>query len=68
MTSLKSKKCDRGIPFFDTAQVYGPYVNEESVGEALALVCDQVVIATKFGFSFDSDKDPHPTGLNSRSA
>lgn len=57
---------DRGINFFDTAQVYGPYVNEEVVGEALAPVRDKVIIATKFGFRFDSDKDPHPTGLDSR--
>ena len=57
---------ERGITFFDTAQVYGPFVNEELVGEALAPVRDQVVIATKFGFKIESDKDPHPTGLNSR--
>jgi aryl-alcohol dehydrogenase-like predicted oxidoreductase len=57
---------DRGINFFDTAQVYGPFVNEEFVGEALAPVRDQVVIATKFGFQFGAEHDPHPTGLNSR--
>jgi aryl-alcohol dehydrogenase-like predicted oxidoreductase len=57
---------DRGITLFDTAQVYGPFVNEELVGEALAPVRDQVVIATKFGFQFDTSGDPHPTGLNSR--
>ncbi len=57
---------ERGINFFDTAQVYGPFVNEEFVGEALAPVRDEVVIATKFGFQFDSTSDPHPTGLNSR--
>ncbi|MDE3110726.1 MAG: aldo/keto reductase [Acidobacteriota bacterium] len=57
---------DRGITLFDTAQVYGPFVNEELVGEALAPVRDQVVISTKFGFQFDSSGDPHPTGLNSR--
>jgi aryl-alcohol dehydrogenase-like predicted oxidoreductase len=57
---------DRGINFFDTAQVYGPFLNEEFVGEALAPVRDQVVIATKFGFQFNSTEDPHPTGLNSR--
>ena len=57
---------DRGITLFDTAQVYGPFVNEELVGEALAPVRDQVVIATKFGFQFDTSSDPHPTGLNSR--
>ena len=57
---------DRGINFFDTAQVYGPFVNEELVGEALAPVREQVVIATKFGFQFDATNDPHPKGLNSR--
>jgi aryl-alcohol dehydrogenase-like predicted oxidoreductase len=57
---------DRGITFFDTAQVYGPFVNEELVGEALAPVRDQVVIATKFGFQIDSENEPHPSGLNSR--
>jgi aryl-alcohol dehydrogenase-like predicted oxidoreductase len=54
---------DRGITFFDTAEVYGPYVNEELVGEALAPVRDQVVIATKFGFRIENDA---PAGLNSR--
>ena len=46
---------DRGVTFFDTAEVYGPYVNEDLVGEALEPVRDQVVIATKFGFAFDED-------------
>jgi len=55
---------DRGVTFFDTAEVYGPYVNEELVGEALAPVRDQVVIATKFGFAFDADGKQ--TGLGSR--
>jgi len=57
---------ERGITLFDTAQVYGPFVNEELVGEALAPLRGQVTIATKFGFRFDGDGDPHPTGLNSR--
>ena len=57
---------ERGVTFFDTAQVYGPFVNEELVGEALAPVRDQVTIATKFGFKFEPDGGPHPTGLNSR--
>src|ERR1700749_4250525 len=57
---------DRGITLFDTAQVYGPFVNEELVGEALAPVRDQVVISTKFGFQFDTSGEPHPNGLNSR--
>jgi aryl-alcohol dehydrogenase-like predicted oxidoreductase len=55
---------DGGVTFFDTAEVYGPYRNEELVGEALAPVRDKVVIATKFGFSFD-DKGAQ-NGLNSR--
>jgi aryl-alcohol dehydrogenase-like predicted oxidoreductase len=46
---------DRGVTFFDTAQVYGPFTNEEVVGEALAPYRDRVVIATKFGFDFDAD-------------
>ncbi|HEX6069327.1 MAG TPA: aldo/keto reductase [Longimicrobiaceae bacterium] len=56
---------DRGVTFFDTAQVYGPFTNEEVVGEALAPFRAQVVIATKFGFEFDAEGKP--TGqLNSR--
>src|SRR4051794_14485845 len=55
---------DGGVTFFDTAEVYGPFVNEELVGEALAPVRDQVVIATKFGFAFDADG--RQTGLSSR--
>ncbi|GAA0910924.1 aldo/keto reductase [Virgisporangium aurantiacum] len=54
---------DRGITFFDTAQMYGPFTNETLVGRALAAVRDEVVIATKFGFSFDGDRN---TGLSSR--
>jgi aryl-alcohol dehydrogenase-like predicted oxidoreductase len=57
---------ERGITLFDTAQVYGPFVNEELVGEALAPLRNQVVIATKFGFKFEPDGGPHPTGLSSR--
>jgi aryl-alcohol dehydrogenase-like predicted oxidoreductase len=55
---------DRGVTFFDTAEVYGPFANEEIVGEALAPVRAQVVIATKFGFAFDDDG--RQTGLSSR--
>jgi aryl-alcohol dehydrogenase-like predicted oxidoreductase len=66
MVALIRAAVERGINFFDTAEVYGPFVNEELVGEALAPVRDQVVIATKFGFQIDSEKDPHPVGLNSR--
>ncbi|MGW6129917.1 aldo/keto reductase [Cellulomonas sp. NPDC055163] len=54
---------DAGVTFFDTAQVYGPFTNEELVGQALAPVRDQVVVATKFGFSFDGTTS---TGLDSR--
>jgi aryl-alcohol dehydrogenase-like predicted oxidoreductase len=55
---------DRGVTLFDTAEVYGPFVNEDLVGEALAPVRDQVVIATKFGFAFDESGGQ--TGLSSR--
>ena len=54
---------ERGVTFFDTAEVYGPFVNEELVGEALAPFRDQVVIATKFGFRFD--QEGRQTGLSS---
>jgi aryl-alcohol dehydrogenase-like predicted oxidoreductase len=56
---------DRGVTFFDTAEVYGPYTNEELVGEALASVRDKVVIATKFGFGIDPSTGKQQ-GLNSR--
>ena len=56
---------DRGITFFDTAEAYGPFANEELVGEALAPVRDRVVIATKFGFKFENGKQ---VGLDSRPA
>ncbi len=55
---------DRGVTFFDTAEVYGPFHNEDLVGEALEPVRDQVVIATKFGFAFDEDGTQ--TGVTSR--
>ena len=64
MIALIRAAVDRGVTFFDTAEVYGPYVNEELVGEALAPVRDQVVIATKFGFRFD--EQGRQTGLVSR--
>ncbi|HTV03901.1 MAG TPA: aldo/keto reductase [Acidobacteriaceae bacterium] len=57
---------DRGVTFFDTAQVYGPFQNEELVGEALAPVRNQVVIATKFGFKFELGDKPRSIGLDSR--
>jgi len=56
---------DRGVTFFDTAEAYGPYANEELVGEALAPLRDRVVIATKFGFKFEGGKQ---AGLDSRPA
>jgi aryl-alcohol dehydrogenase-like predicted oxidoreductase len=55
MISLLRAAVDRGVTFFDTAEVYGPFTNEELVGEALALVRDQVVIATKFGFKISPE-------------
>ena len=58
---------ERGVTFFDTAQIYGPFTNEELVGEALAPFRDQVVIATKFGFDFGPDREQRG-GLNSRPA
>src|SRR6204780_5285331 len=67
MTSLLRAAVERGITFFDTAEVYGPYLNEELVGEALAPFRKQVVIATKFGFDLSgSDHRPGAAGLNSR--
>lgn len=62
--SLIRATVDRGVTFFDTAEVYGPYVNEEVVGAALAPVRDRVAIATKFGFTFG--KDNKQQILNSR--
>ena len=62
MISLIRSAVDRGVTFFDTAQVYGPFTNEELVGEALSPVRDQVVIATKFGFDLESGQG----GLDSR--
>jgi aryl-alcohol dehydrogenase-like predicted oxidoreductase len=63
MIDLLRTAVDRGVTLFDTAEVYGPYVNEELVGEALAPVRDRVVIATKFGFAFDDQG--RQTGLSS---
>jgi aryl-alcohol dehydrogenase-like predicted oxidoreductase len=70
MTSLLRATVERGITFFDTAEVYGPFLNEELVGEALAPFRKQVVIATKFGFDLSPNFDPRgmkgQPGLNSR--
>jgi aryl-alcohol dehydrogenase-like predicted oxidoreductase len=69
MTSLLRTAVQRGITFFDTAEVYGPFTNEELVGEALAPFRNQVVIATKFGFDVSGgDRRPGAAGLNSRPA
>jgi aryl-alcohol dehydrogenase-like predicted oxidoreductase len=70
MTSLLRAAVERGVTFFDTAEVYGPFLNEELVGEALAPFRGQVVIATKFGFDVSPGFDPRgmkgSPGLNSR--
>ncbi len=63
--SLIRAAVERGVTFFDTAEIYGPFTNEELVGEALAPFRDQVVIATKFGFDIDP-KDGSQRGLSSR--
>ncbi len=67
MITLLRTAVERGITFFDTAEVYGPYTNEELVGEALSPMRDRVVIATKFGFDLGgSDNRPGAPGLNSQ--
>jgi aryl-alcohol dehydrogenase-like predicted oxidoreductase len=70
MTSVLHAAVERGITFFDTAEIYGPFLNEELVGEALAPLRDQLIIATKFGFDLDPDMDPITMkgfpGLNSK--
>jgi len=65
MISLIRSAVEQGVTFFDTAEVYGPFTNEELVGEALAPLRDRVVIATKFGFDIDPDTRQH-RGVNSR--
>jgi aryl-alcohol dehydrogenase-like predicted oxidoreductase len=64
MITLLRAAVERGVTFFDTAEVYGPFVNEELVGDALAPVRGQVVVATKFGFRFDAEG--RQVGLSSR--
>ena len=66
MISMLRTAVERGVTFFDTAEVYGPLTNEELVGEALAPYRDKVVIATKFGFELDPNGGPKWVGLNSR--
>ena len=65
MTSLLRAAVERGVTFFDTAEVYGPFTNEELVGEALSPFRGKVVIATKFGFNLNPDGSPGWQGLNS---
>jgi aryl-alcohol dehydrogenase-like predicted oxidoreductase len=65
MITLIQAAVERGVTFFDTAETYGPFVNEELVGEALAPVRNHVVIATKFGFDFDPETRQR-LGFNSR--
>src|SRR5881296_3939992 len=66
MISLLRAAFERGVTFFDTAEVYGPFTNEELVGEALFPLYGQVVIATKFGFKLDPNGGPRWVGLDSR--
>jgi aryl-alcohol dehydrogenase-like predicted oxidoreductase len=66
MITLLRSAVERGVTFFDTAEVYGPLTNEDLVGEALAPLRKQVVIATKFGFELRTDGAPGWAGLNSR--
>ncbi|HEX5648801.1 MAG TPA: aldo/keto reductase [Steroidobacteraceae bacterium] len=68
MVSVLRAAVERGVTFFDTAEVYGPHVNEELLGEALAPVRERVVIATKFGFRLRDDGAPGWAGLDSRPA
>jgi len=65
MISLMRKAVERGVTFFDTAEVYGPFINEELVGEGLAPLRKQVLIATKFGFKLDPNGGPKWIGLDS---
>lgn len=66
MIALLRTAVESGVTFFDTAEVYGPFTNEELLGEALSPVRDQVVIATKFGFKIDPSGAPGWIGLDSR--
>ena len=68
MVTLIRTAVERGVTFFDTAEVYGPFANEELVGEALAPFRGKVVIATKFGFKLDPNGGPKWVGLDSRPA
>ncbi|RFB88646.1 aldo/keto reductase [Rhizobium leguminosarum bv. trifolii] len=68
MIALIRIAVERGMDFFDTAEVYGPWTNEEMVGEALAPIRDKVKIATKFGWDIDQETGRHRGGVNSRPA
>jgi aryl-alcohol dehydrogenase-like predicted oxidoreductase len=68
MIVLIRQAVERGVDFFDTAETYGPWTNEEMVGEALAPVRDQVKIATKFGWDIDQDTGEHRGNVNSKPA
>jgi aryl-alcohol dehydrogenase-like predicted oxidoreductase len=66
MIALIRQAVERGIDFFDTAEAYGPFINEEMVGEALNPMRDQVLIATKFGWDIDPETGVHYGGVNSK--
>jgi aryl-alcohol dehydrogenase-like predicted oxidoreductase len=66
MIQLMRSAHDKGVTFFDTAEAYGPFANEELVGEALEPIREQVVIATKFGFDIDLETGKRGVGTNSR--
>lgn len=66
MAKVLHRAVDLGVTFFDTAEVYGPFTNEELVGETLSPIADKLVIATKFGFDLNPDGSPGWQGLNSR--
>lgn len=66
MIALLRNAVEQGVTFFDTAEVYGPFINEELLGEALSPLREQVVIATKFGFALDPSGNGKWSGLNSR--
>jgi aryl-alcohol dehydrogenase-like predicted oxidoreductase len=66
MISLLRAAVERGVTFFDSAEAYGPFTNEELVGEALAPFRGRVAVATKFGFSFDPGTEAGQGGLDSR--
>jgi aryl-alcohol dehydrogenase-like predicted oxidoreductase len=66
MIALIRQAVERGIDFFDTAEAYGPFINEEMVGEALSPMRDRVLIATKFGWDIDPETGVHHGGVNSK--